>query len=165
MEHELYVGLRAQKPPLPGTRPGLPPEPEPQVRAATVGYVAAPEPLLTAPFLADTAADAMDSRTAKFLLRDALRKLEEEENWEERRKANAHLKAMTELVRRVSRKRKKRRKKKTSSWPRSTSTTAASSFWCAHRRLRQRHVQVWFFYLALCPLVADRPRCSASWPV
>ena len=94
--------------------PGLPPEPEPQVRAATVGYVAAPEPLLTAPLLADTAADAVDSRTAKFLLRDALKKLEEEENWEERRMANAHLKAMTELVRRVPGKRKQRRKNKLS---------------------------------------------------
>ena len=50
------------------------------------------------------------------------------------------------------RKRKKRRKKKLHSWPRSTSTTAASSFWCAHRRLRQRHVQGWFFFLALCAL-------------
>ena len=38
------------------------------------------------------------------------------------------------------------------SWPRSTSTTAASSFWCAHRRLRQRHVQGWFFFFALCSL-------------
>ena len=35
-----------------------------------------------------------------------------------------------------------------------TSTTAASSFWlwCAHRRLRQRHVQGWFFFLAQCSL-------------
>ena len=29
VEHELYEGPRAQKPPLPGKRPGLPPEPEP----------------------------------------------------------------------------------------------------------------------------------------
>ena len=41
---------------------------------------------------------------------------------------------------------------KTSSWARSTSTMAASSFWCAHRQLRQRHVQGWFSFLALCSL-------------
>ena len=39
--HEKHVGPRAQKRPLPGMRPGLPPEPEPQVRAATVSHVVA----------------------------------------------------------------------------------------------------------------------------
>ena len=41
VEHEKNVGLRAQKPPLLGKRPGLEPEPEPRVRAVTVGHVAA----------------------------------------------------------------------------------------------------------------------------
>ena len=54
-------------------------------------------------------------REAKFLLRGALRKLEEEENWEERRKANAHLKAMTELVRRVPAQEEEEEEEKTSS--------------------------------------------------
>ena len=52
VEGEQHYAPRRQKPPLPGKRPGLPPEPEPQVRAATVGYVAAPVPLLSAPLLA-----------------------------------------------------------------------------------------------------------------
>ena len=46
VEHEKYVGLRAQKPPLLGKRPGLFPEPEPLGRAVTDGYVAAQTPLL-----------------------------------------------------------------------------------------------------------------------
>ena len=44
------------------------------------------------------------------------------------------------------------KEEKTSSWPRSTSTRAASPFWCAHRRLRQRHVQGWFSFLVLCSI-------------
>ena len=39
----------------------------------------------------------------QFLLRNAFKKLDEEENWEERRMATAQVKAMTELVRRVPR--------------------------------------------------------------
>ena len=64
-------------------------------------------PLLTAPMLADAVADAVDTSTAKYLLRAALKKLDEEETREERKQATAHVKAMTELVRRVPRKRKK----------------------------------------------------------
>ena len=36
--HVKHDGPGAQKRPLPGMRSGLPPEPEPQVRAATVGH-------------------------------------------------------------------------------------------------------------------------------
>ena len=71
--------------------------------AATVGYVSAAGPLLVVPSLAG--GDSVDVTTAKFLLRYALRELEEEENLEERDKAHAHLKAMTELVRRRKRRR------------------------------------------------------------
>ena len=53
--HEKHVGLRAQKRPLPGTRPEpLAEVSEPQGPAATVGYVAAGAPVLavSAPRLA-----------------------------------------------------------------------------------------------------------------
>ena len=49
VEHEKFVGLRAQKPPFPGKRPGLPLGPGPQGGAVTDGYVAALAPPLTVP--------------------------------------------------------------------------------------------------------------------
>ena len=133
--HAKHDDLRAQKRRLPGTRPGLPPEPEPQVRAATVGYVAAPEPLLSAPLLADTAAGTVDVNAVHFLLK-ALKQLkerrnmeaEEEERWitgegddrvvsptpaqeeEEEEEAPSFLFAFL-------------------SWPRSSSTAAVACFW------------------------------------
>ena len=98
-------------------------------------------------------ADAVDARTAKFLLRDALKKLDEEENWEERRKATAQVKAMTELVRRVPRKRKKRRKRRL---PRGARI----------RRCGQGFRSRSSFSGALCSfLLSTGLRCSASWPV
>ena len=106
VEREENYEPRLLDPPLPQT-------------AATVGYVAAAGPLLVVPSLAG--GDSVDVTTAKFLLRNALRELEEEENLEERDKAHAHLKAMTELVRR--RKKKKRRKRKT---PKSSSFRSSS---------------------------------------
>ena len=69
-----HEALRGQKTASPGTRPEpLDEVSEPQVGAVTVGYVAALEPLLTAPLLADTAADAVDLVTVHFLLKDALK--------------------------------------------------------------------------------------------
>ena len=70
-EHEKYVGLRAQKPPLLGKRPGLPPEPEPQGGAVTDGYVAAQAPLLVVPSMAG--GDNIDGTTLRFLLEHCLR--------------------------------------------------------------------------------------------
>ena len=71
--HEKHVVPREQKRPLPGTRPEpLEEVPEPQVGAVTVGYVAAPGPLLSAPVLADTLADAVDQNTVTYLLQAAL---------------------------------------------------------------------------------------------
>ena len=112
--HAMHDGLRAQMRPLPGTRPGLPPEPEPQVRAATVGYVAAPVPFLSAPLLADTAAEAVDARTVHFLLTDAVKHLKEGRKMEEEeeRRWMAQVKAMTELSRQLPRKRKSKKRKK-----------------------------------------------------
>ena len=111
--------LRAQTALPPGARPGILAEPGPQRSDRTVRHSAGEAPLLVVASLAG--GDEEDVTTAKFLLRNALRELEEEENLEERRKARAHLQAMTELVRR--RKRKKRRKKKT---PKSSSFRSSS---------------------------------------
>ena len=96
VEHELYEGLRAQKPPLPGKRPGLPPEPEPLGGAVTVGYVAAPAPLLAVPLLASAAGEAVDHSTLQFLLKHAIetkKALEEEERRRKVEEAIARLRA------------------------------------------------------------------------
>ena len=92
--HAMHDGLRAQKRPLPETRPGLPP---------AVGYVAAPVPLLSAPLLADTAAEAVDVNTVHFLLKDALKQLKERRNMEaeEEERWMAQAKAMTVLSRQL----------------------------------------------------------------
>ena len=92
----LYEGLRAQKPPLPGKRPGLPPEPEPLGGAVTVGYVAAPAPLLAVPLLASAAGEAVDHSTLQFLLKHAIetkKALEEEERRRKVEEAIARLRA------------------------------------------------------------------------
>ena len=74
VEGETNDGLRAQKPPLPGTRPeSLEEVSEPQVRAATVGYVAA----AGAPLL--RGGDAIDDTSVHFLLEMALLSPEEVE--------------------------------------------------------------------------------------
>ena len=54
--------------------------------AVTVGYVAAPGPLLSTTLLADTAAETVDARTAKFLLQKTLARKKKEGEEEERRK-------------------------------------------------------------------------------
>ena len=84
-------GLRAQKRPLQGTRPApLEEVSEPQVvDGVTVGYVAAPGPLLSAPVLADTVADAVDQSTVTYLLQAALLKKKEKEEEEERKAVEA----------------------------------------------------------------------------
>ena len=57
----------------PGVRPGVPSDPGPPwVEAAAVGYVAAGVPLLGAPSLAASSAEAIDGRTLSFLLQRAL---------------------------------------------------------------------------------------------
>ena len=72
----MHDGPRAQKTArATGARPGVLTEPEPQGGAVTVGYVA---PFLSSPMLADAAAEAVDARTVKYLLKAALRRREEE---------------------------------------------------------------------------------------
>ena len=81
-EHD---GPRAQKTArATGAQPGVLTEPEPQGGAVTVSYVL-PRGLLSTPLLADTAAEAVDARTVKFLLQKTLARKKEEEE-EERRK-------------------------------------------------------------------------------
>ena len=61
-------------------------ESDPQLRAATVGYVAAGEtPLLGVPSMADSSTEAIDGRTLRFLLKKSLA-LQKKQEDEERRK-------------------------------------------------------------------------------
>ena len=87
--------------------------------------------------LADTAAEAVDARTVKFLLSNALKQLKEGRRMEaeEGERWMAQVKAMNVLSRRLPRKRKKKRKRKL---PRSSSH---SSLGRARRRLRQWHAR------------------------
>ena len=54
--------------------------------AVTVGFVAAPGPLLSTPSFADSMADSVDDRAVPILLQLALKKKKEEEDEEERRR-------------------------------------------------------------------------------
>ena len=99
---QLYAPRRP-KPPLPGKRPGLPPEPEPQVRAATVGYVAAAGPLLVPPVLGG--GDTLDDATVSFLLAQSLLERQELEEMvaaakrrEEKRLVRDKAKAVREVL-------------------------------------------------------------------
>ena len=65
-----------RRPPVRGARPGVLKDPAPQ-GAVTVGYVAAPGPLLCTPLLADTTADGVDAGALAFLTRAALEAEEE----------------------------------------------------------------------------------------
>ena len=78
VEVEQHDGLRAQTTPPPGTRPGVPLDPGPPVvGAVTVGYVAAPGPLLAPPVLAG--GDGLDEWTLAFLRQQTLLAREKEE--------------------------------------------------------------------------------------
>ena len=167
VEQAQHVGLRAQEPPLPGTRLGTLPEPEAQGRAATVGYVAAPgAPLLAWPSLA--AGDAIDDTSVYFLLEMALKtpgevermrrverrrlakekeeKEQEEKHEKERKKAEveetiARLTAefWRERSQASSSSQRKRKKRKKKMLPR-----GGSSCGRVRRRQRQWHVPGWF---------------------
>ena len=150
-----HEALRGQKTASSGTRP----EPlvevsEPQVGAVTVGYVAAPVPFLSSPVLADAAAEAVDARTVKYLLKAALRRREEEERkeWEtelarreeQQRRVTESLekaRAALEPSRGSKRKRKKRRKRRLprSSVPRGGRTSSTTAVACA-----------WLVFLVFC---------------
>ena len=64
---------QSQTTPLPGVRPGVLLDPGPPGdEAVAVGYAAASVPLLGAPLLADSSAEAIDGSTLSFLLQRAL---------------------------------------------------------------------------------------------
>ena len=90
VEHEQHDGLRAQKPPLPGVRPGSLFDPGPQRSDRTVRHSAGDTPLLVVPALRGD--DGVDGTTLRFLLEQNLslkKKQEEEEKerkWREQRK-------------------------------------------------------------------------------
>ena len=78
VEHEQHVGLRAQKPPLPGVRPGSLLDPGPQRSDRTVRHSAGDAPLLVVLVLRGD--DDVDGTTLRFLLEQylSLKKQEEE---------------------------------------------------------------------------------------
>ena len=146
------AGLRAQTMVSAGARLGVLKDPAPQ-GVVTVGYVAAPVPFLSSPLLADAAAEAVDARTLKYLLKAALRRREEEEE-EERKEREMELAKENELQRGVTealekarlalepsrgskRKRKKRRRRRL---PRSSVPRGGR----ARRRQRQWYVLAGF---------------------
>ena len=118
-------GLRAQTTFSAG-RPGVLTELEPQGRAVTVGYVAAPVPLLAVPLLAGAAGEAVYARTLRAVAcREGGRAEEGGVHSAGGRVAPGVLARARELYG-SKRKRKKRRKKKT--------LRTSSSFGRAHRR-------------------------------
>ena len=111
--HEKHDGLRAQKRPLPGTRPAPVAEVAgPQVRADTVGYVAAVRPQLVGHRLKGD--DGIDGTAVRFLVRKVLEE-KERRQVEEKEKA-AHTSASA--PKRTRKKRRKRKLPRNSSCPR-----------------------------------------------
>ena len=111
----------------------------------TVGYVAAPGPLLVVASLAGR--DEVDATTVSFLLRENLRQRqmeEEERRMEEMEQAKKemedeewHVQPAASSSSRPTRRRKKKRKKK-------KTPKTSSSGGRPHRRQRQWHVHRWF---------------------
>ena len=141
---ETHDALRRLKTASAGARPGVLQDPAPQ-GAVTVGYVAAPVPFLSSPMLADAAAEAVDARTIKYLLKAALRRREEEEERKEREmelaRENVLQRGVTESLEKArlalepsrgsKRKRKKRRRRRLPRTPRPR---------CGRPCARPRHV-------------------------
>ena len=84
VEHEQHDGLRAQKPPLPGVRPGSLFDPGPQRSDRTVRHSAGDTPLLVVPALHGN--DGVDGTTLRFLLEQnlSLKKKQEEREMKEK---------------------------------------------------------------------------------
>ena len=72
-EQDKYEASRRQKAPPPGAHPGVLKEPEVQVRAATVGYVAAGAPSLSVVLVSDM---MHDDTTVQYLLKQSSRQAE-----------------------------------------------------------------------------------------
>ena len=127
-------GLRAQKSPPPGVRPGSLVDPGPQRSDRTVRRSSGKDPLLVVASLADASADGVDAATLSFLTASALearRKEEEERRKQEEQEFLNSLSAVPAertpqqnrrltdiLLHRAKRKRKKRKKRKLPRAPR-----------------------------------------------
>ena len=102
VEYEKHAGLRAQKTPPPGERPGILAEPGPQRSDRTVRRSSLETPLLAVPVLAG--GDGVDGTALSFLVRRAVedrkREKEEEEKEKARKKKEAQEKADLELAKR-----------------------------------------------------------------
>ena len=176
-----YDALRGQNTAKAGRWRGVLKDPEPQGGTVTVGYVAAPGPLLKVSSMAG--GDSVDGTAFRFLVKKVLERQKEQEeekakDEKRRRVLEEEEERMLELNRRVSadlpltwaeteawrrwillpprsRKRKKRRKRRT---PRTSSRSLRGR---ARRRQRQ-----WYFYgyagyvhFTLCSFVRDK----AAW--
>ena len=86
VENATHDGLRAQKSPPPGVRPGCLSDPGPQRSDRTVRHSAGEAPSLLLPSLADAAADVVDHSSLAFLLKASLSQRRKEEEEEEVRK-------------------------------------------------------------------------------
>ena len=97
VEYETHAGLRAQKTPPPGERPGILAEPGPQRSDRTVRRSSGETPLLVVASLAAVAADGVDAATLSFLTAQALedrRKEEEERKMKEKEAQEVKLKEL-----------------------------------------------------------------------
>ena len=174
VELATHFGLRAQKTPPPGERPGLLLEPGPQRSDRTVRRSSGDNlPTLALPVLAGSAGEVVDSSSLRFLTASALKARREEEEEErkkekEKQRLAVHAEAAAALERAhllleqasKRRKRKKRRKRRT---PR---TSSLPSLRRPRRRPRRWHAPGWsssVFLLALCSSLSFAgPRCSTS---
>ena len=103
-EQDKYEASRRQKAPPPGAHPGVLKEPEVQVRAATVGYVAAGAPSLSVVLVSDM---MHDDTTVQYLLKQSSRqaeldrrkrRVEEEEKKAKEKKEKQKVATAKELV-------------------------------------------------------------------
>ena len=99
VENVTRDGLRAQKSPPPGERPGILAEPGPQRSDRTVRHFAgAGLPTLALPSLAGSAAEAVDASTLNFLLSQNLALQKKKDVEEKKKEKEVEAKAVAELA-------------------------------------------------------------------
>ena len=99
VEHEQHDGLRAQKPPLPGVRPGCLFDPVPQRSDRTVRHSSGEAHLtLGLPVLAGASGEVVDTSALAFLTRAALEERRKEEKKVEMKEKEAQKVKQEELL-------------------------------------------------------------------